>query len=278
MCADEPWNGPEAAYVAVCMDNPNPAKAAWSVLSSMARTKPPRPLGTGSAVVTDYGEILAHVAERGPRSLLAVVDDLKAAIVAMSRIDPDLLGYWGALGFWIDLYNAGALALAGRSSAEGERSVLRIPGGFSKPFVTVDDEPLSLDAIEHGKVRRFRDPRIHTALVCGSISCPVLSSKPFSESDLDVGLDEQVAGFLAAGGAAIDRDAGGLRLSRVFSWFSGDFVRPHRMPTLLPGRTSDVLAWLMPYLESDLRSWIRSTEPDVGFQSYDRGLRCSVGS
>jgi hypothetical protein len=60
-------------------------------------------------------------------------------------------------------------------------SVLRMPGAFSAPFVTVAGERLSLDAIEHAKIRRFADPRIHAALVCGSVSCPTLRPPPTRE-------------------------------------------------------------------------------------------------
>ena len=55
------------------------------------------------------------------------------------------------------------------------------PGAFDAPWAMVGGESLSLNDIEHGKIRRFRDPRIHAALVCGSVSCPTLRYEPFGE-------------------------------------------------------------------------------------------------
>ena len=50
-----------------------------------------------------------------------------------------------------------------------------------------------LDDIEHGKVRRFGDPRIHSALVCGSVSCPTLRFEPYEGDRLDASADPDVA-------------------------------------------------------------------------------------
>ena len=86
------------------------------------------------------------------------------------------------LAFWLNLYNAGALALAADTLSAGENTVLRIPGAFDAPWAMVGGESLSLNDIEHGKIRRFGDPRIHAALVCGSASCPTLRYEPFGDN------------------------------------------------------------------------------------------------
>ena len=114
-------------------------------------------------------------------------------------------------------------------------SALRVPGAFNVSWVTVGRESLTLTDIEHGKIRRFGDPRIHAALVCGSVSCPTLRHQPY-QGDIDEQLDDQMRSFLAIGGAVVDRDNGTLRLSRVLLWYGRDLVAPRRMPTLLPAR------------------------------------------
>ena len=103
-------------------------------------------------------------------------------------------------------------------------------------MIEVAGEKLSLIDIEHGKIRRFSDPRIHGALVCGSLSCPTLRPEPFVGSTLQEQLNDQMAQFLRLGGAVVDRDAGVLSLSRVFRWYGSDFVRPRIMPLLFPTR------------------------------------------
>ena len=50
----------------------------------------------------------------------------------------------------------------------------------------------SLDDIEHGIIRpTFKDPRIHSAVNCASISCPDLRKEAYEESSLDFALINQ---------------------------------------------------------------------------------------
>jgi hypothetical protein len=255
---------------------PNPFRVARSVLGTLIRVSSPAAVGTTGVELSDYAQVLAAVAAR-PGGAAGMGADLRRAVEAMAAVEPDRLSRSGALAFWIDLYNAGALELAARAAAEGQETVLRLPGAFDRPFVTVAGEVLSLDAVEHAKVRRFGDPRIHAALVCGSVSCPTLRPAPFSGADLQAALDDQMRRFLARGGAVLDRSSGEVSLSRVFSWYGADFVRPGRMPTFVPARRTAVLAALEPWLGTDDVAWIRRARPRVVFQPYDWGLRCSVG-
>jgi len=142
--------------------------------------------------------------------------------------------------------------------------------------ISVDGESLSLDDIEHGKLRRFRDPRIHAALVCGSVSCPTLRADPYRGEGLDDQLDDQLRHFLLAGALEIDEDKDVVYLSRVFLWFGGDFTRPHRMPTFIPAQRSRVLTALRPWMESGTARWVAKADPAVEYQGYDWGLRCTV--
>lgn len=210
------------------------------------------------------------------RALPRLLDDLDDYTRALASHEPDELSREDALAYWINLYNAGALILAGEAYATGERSVLRLPGAFTRPLVRVAGEHLSLDNIEHGKVRRFGDPRIHAALVCGSVSCPTLRFEPFLGSQVDDQLEDQMRNFLASGGATTDGDT--LALSRVFLWYGADFVRPHRMPSLIPARRGRIAAAVVPWLHEDEQDWFRTTRPGVRFQDYDWGLACSVRS
>ncbi|MDH4116864.1 MAG: DUF547 domain-containing protein [Acidimicrobiia bacterium] len=252
------------------MDGPNPLLVGWSIARSLVATRTPRPFGEGNVGASQFDAVLKELATGGTSVLGALGPDLDAVIATLAKVDPDGLSPSGALAFWIDLYNAGALRLAATASGDGAPSVLRVPGAFSRPFVEVAGERLSLDAVEHAKVRRFGDPRIHAALVCGSVSCPTLRAGAYSGGDLDADLDHQMRAFLSGGGATVE--SGVVTLSRVFSWYGSDFVRPHRMPTFLPTSRRSVLAALTRWLPFDV-----PPDAEVAFQSYDWGLRCSVG-
>jgi hypothetical protein len=216
------------------------------------------------------------VGEGGILGLVQVEDDLHRYLAEARTVDPASLTRAEALAFWLNLYNAGALSLAARAFAEGAESVLRVPGAFDAPVFQIAGEQLSLDAIEHGKIRRFGDPRIHAALVCGSVSCPTLHHEPYRGDQLEVQLDAQMRRFLAGGGAKLEMDTRTVHLSRVFLWYGGDFTRPDHMPTWFPARSHNLVRALLPWLDESA-GWLASGKASVKYQPYDWGLRCSVG-
>lgn len=257
------------------MDAPNPLRVAWSILRSH-RVSRPGSFASGRVDHQGFAPVLAALAEGGIPALAGVRDDLQGYLDQLASIVPAGLTRDEALAFWLNLYNAGALDLAARAHAAGAVSVLRIPGGFDTERFSIAGEALSLDAVEHGKMRRFGDPRIHGALVCGSVSCPTLRDEPYRGDVLTAQLDDQMRRFLAGGGLGIDGDT--ALLARVFLWYGGDFTRPQRMPTWLPPlRRRTLLEALRPWMDDDTSRWVQTRRPSVEFQPYDWGLRCAVG-
>ena len=259
----------------MAMEGPNPMVVAWSIMRSLRRVDRPRPSGLGIIDHATLAEALSLVADGQTAALPETQPHLAEYVSLMESVDPDALDRDESLAFWINVYNAGALQLAGSALAAGSDSVLRIPGGFQNPFIHIRGVDLSLDDIEHAKVRRFGDPRVHGALVCGSVSCPTLRAEPYSGQGLTEQLDHQMRYFLTNGGAIADVGTNKVHLSRVFSWFGSDFVRPHRMPTFVPSRTPRVVAAIAPYLSSEIASLL-SNGASVRYQPYDWGLRCAV--
>ncbi|MDH3259619.1 MAG: DUF547 domain-containing protein [Acidimicrobiia bacterium] len=271
----ESWNIGNRSRVPSTVETPNPFRVAWSVFRAR-RAVPPVPHGTASADHTGLEPILQALAEGGTPALALVQGDLDRYLAGRAAVDPATLNRSEELAFWLNLYNAGALSLAAQAFAEGAESVLRVPGGFAAELFDIATEQLSLDAIEHGKIRRFGDPRIHAALVCGSVSCPTLRYEPYRGDRLGAQLDDQMRRFLTGGGAHVDRDTRTVHLSRVFLWYGGDFTRPHRMPTWIPSRRPTLVRALLPWLD-EATTWVASGKTTVRFQPYDWGLRCSVG-
>ena len=253
---------------------PNPLAVAWAIARAR-RTRRPRPSGDGFIQSDDFADVLAAVRTDGITALPSQRAVLARFRYRMEEVDPDGLSADGALAFWLNLYNAGALVLAADAFTADEATVLRLPGAFDTPWAVVGGESLSLNDIEHGKIRRFRDPRIHAALVCGSASCPTLRYEPFGE-DLGAQLDAQMRSFLANGGAIVDQSAGTLQLSRVFLWYGGDFVRPGRMPTWMPARRRDLARAVAQWLPEEDANWVIAASPSVAYAPYDWGLACSI--
>ena len=238
--------------------------------------RPPSPRGDAGCDHSGLTPVLDALAGGDIGALGGVAGRLDTYLGHLQAVDPDTLGRDEALAYWIDLYNAAAIRLAYGAHREGHGSVLDVRRGFDAAAVEVAGEALSLSDVEHGKIRRFGDPRIHLALVCGSVSCPTLRSRPFTGEDLDAQLDDQARTFLAAGGAVVDRERRRVEVSRVFLWFGGDFTRPHRMPTWLPAskrrRSTVISRWLGP----DDAAWVEQTRPRFAYQDYDWALACSV--
>ncbi len=254
---------------------PNPISVAWSMLRAR-RVSRPQPAGTSTVDHTPFGSVLMRLAKDGIGSFGSEDPELISYRAAASTIDPDRLPRDEALAFWLNVYNAGAIGSAASAFDVSADSVLRIPGAFSRPWIAVAGEDLSLDDIEHGKIRRFGDPRIHGALVCGSTSCPTLRGTPFTGDGLDSELEEQMQTFMIRGGGHVDREANVVTLSRVLKWFGRDFVNPSRMPTIIPARSEAVRDAVSKWFPDEDRQFAITNRPTIRFATYDWALGCSV--
>ncbi len=143
---------------------------------------------------------------------------------------------------WLNLYNAATQRLV---EAQPETFARRVRF-FRQPAIVVAGRTLSLDAIEHGLLRRSRwkaglgwlgnplpgrferhfrvdviDPRIHFALNCAAASCPPIAA--YDPDRLDAQLDLATRSYLAE---AVRREGPRLLVPRLFLWFMGDFGGP----------------------------------------------------
>lgn len=103
---------------------------------------------------------------------------------------------------------------------------------FKDEFFTLFGRPFTLDAIEHETLRKpgaYDEPRVHFAVNCASIGCPMLREEAYVAARLDAQLEAQTVRFLS------DRsrnryDASGERLevSKIFDWFKEDWQSGYR--------------------------------------------------
>ncbi len=130
--------------------------------------------------------------------------------------------------FWINAYNL----LAIKAVLDQYPTPSIKDGGtlfspiWKKSIGAVGGTPYSLDAIEHGILRKaFKEPRVHFAIVCASRSCPDLRPEPFEAARLGAQLDGQTAAFLSnpTKGLEPGHDGRTARVGSIFKWFAGDF-------------------------------------------------------
>jgi hypothetical protein len=134
--------------------------------------------------------------------------------------------------YWINAYNAFTLKLIIDNypvkSIKDIGPSIQIPfvnTPWQKKFFKIGGQEMKLDQIEHDILRKqFNDPRIHFTLVCASRSCPELRNEAYEAARLDKQLNEQGRIFLTDKSKNII-SSDKLQLSKIFSWFKGDFTR-----------------------------------------------------
>lgn len=133
------------------------------------------------------------------------------------------------LAFLINAYNAFTIAKI-LTRYPGLRSIRDFGSIIGNPwkdrFFMLLGRPRHLDEIEHELIRApgaFDEPRIHFAVNCAAVGCPMLREEAYVAKRLAAQLDEQATRFLSD--RSRNRVAGdSLELSRIFDWYGQDFL------------------------------------------------------
>lgn len=134
------------------------------------------------------------------------------------------------MAFLINAYNAFTVEkiLTRYPDLKSIRDFGRVIGNpWKDPFFRLLGQADTLDGIEHGRLRAngaFDEPRVHFAVNCAAIGCPMLREEAYVASRIDAQLEEQARRFLA------DRSRNRynpermmLQVSRIFHWFREDW-------------------------------------------------------
>jgi hypothetical protein len=222
----------------------------------------------GNASRVDYAGLVRDRAE-----LKAVLDDYskvtKAEFDAWSKAQQQ--------AFLINAYNAFTVELI--LTKYPDLKSIRDLGSFvtkpwSKKFFRLFGQDSYLDFIEHEVLRKdgvYDDPRVHVAVVCASIGCPMLRSEAFVAEKLDAQLDDGMKRFLSDRSRnRYNAQARKLEVSKIFDWYGKDFERGHKGYTSVKAtmaRYADQLAD-----KPEDRAAVRDQKADVTFLDYDWAL------
>lgn len=149
---------------------------------------------------------------------------LNALTREISEFDPGKLPEGNPQkAFWINAYNI--LVIEGIIDHYPTDSPLSIPGFFKEIKYPVAGQMLTLDQIEHERIRAtYGDARIHFALVCAARGCPPIRSRAYRPETLDAQLEESTRQILNDPAfIRIDPTGETAALSEIFNWFREDF-------------------------------------------------------
>jgi hypothetical protein len=163
---------------------------------------------------------------------------LKAYLDSLSKVTEAEFNGWSKpqrMAFLINAYNAFTVEKI-LTRYPDIRSIWDFGKVFGNPFkdefFTLLGRKQSLDGIEHGTLRRkgaYDEPRVHFAVNCASIGCPMLREEAYVAERLDAQLDEQTARFLSDRSRnRLNAQTGALEVSRIFDWFKVDWTSGYR--------------------------------------------------
>ncbi|MHA2027558.1 MAG: DUF547 domain-containing protein [Candidatus Thorarchaeota archaeon] len=135
------------------------------------------------------------------------------------------------LAFWINSYNA--LSIYGvvqklkkdpDFAVKGNKSWFGRVRFFAVQKFNVGGKEYSLKTIEDNIRKGFGDPRIHFALNCSSLGCPLLKDGLYSAENLDNELEAATKLYLnSSEGLRVDKDKNVMYASMIFKWYAKDF-------------------------------------------------------
>jgi hypothetical protein len=207
----------------------------------------------------------------------------------LTSVDLEELESWPhdeQLAFWINAYNLATLKLIadhypirGRfplSLIFPDNSILMIPGRWKGNRFPIAGTERTLDEIEHEILRkRFDEPRIHFAIVCASLGCPVLRDEAFRGARLEAQLEEQARTYFSRPTGLRVESRGRrpeIKLTKILEWFGADFAALDPDPAVLEvqsGKHRRLLAVVARWFPAEALALVRTRSVRVSWIGYD---------
>lgn len=199
--------------------------------------------------------------------LLSERETLEAYIQRIAKAPFDEMGRDQKLALLINAYNAFTLELILEHYNGGQlASIKDIPSDqrWESKRWHIGDKTLSLNQIEHEQIRpKFKEPRIHWALVCAAVGCPPLRNEAFAADRLEEQLADQ-AKYVHSHDKwyKYEQQANTVHLTQLYNWYGSDFEQV----------TDSVLAYVSQF-DSALKQAIEAGRtPRIQWLEYDWSL------
>ncbi len=207
---------------------------------------------------------------------------LKSYLEALAKVSEADFKGWNKnqqLAFLINAYNANMV----------EKILLRYPHiksvwdygklfghPFKDNFINLFGRKMTLDNIEHDTIRApgaYDDPRIHFAVNCAAISCPMLREEAYAGDRVEAQLEEQTVRFLSDRSRNRASADGKLEVSKLFDfspWYGNDFRKGHKGFKTLESLFAKYATLLSDNAEH--QKIIRDGKAEIKHLDYDWGL------
>ncbi|GEM_PF-2721070 len=185
--------------------------------------------------------------------------------------------------FYINAYNAYTIRDVLDDVYKKKDSVKKVDGFWDGKKHRIGGEDLTLDKIE--KVSRdYKDPRMHFAVNCASLGCPRLQQFAFTGGKLQEQFEFITKDFLAdeVRGMKIDKAKNKVWISRIFSWYAGDFSGDTSSFGFFKGfikskfTSSTGTKFILSKVDAETVTYFKDKDPDVGYLDYDWTLNSQV--
>ena len=205
---------------------------------------------------------------------------LAAYLQSLSAVTPAQYAGWSKpqqYAFLANAYNAFTIekVLTRYPNLKSIRDFGTVVGNpWKDRFFTLLGKQQHLDGIEHDTMRApgaFDDPRVHVAVNCASVGCPMLSNRAFTPDKIDAQLDELFTRFMSDRSRnRYNVQSKTVELSRIFDWYGQDFDKGHKGFSSV----NDVVAKYADQLAdaADDRAQLRSGKVPIRFLEYDWSL------
>jgi hypothetical protein len=179
--------------------------------------------------------------------------------------------------FLVNAYNGFTIELI-LSKYPDLKSIKDLGGFLSSPwkkkFFALFGQESYLDFIEHEMLRKegaYDEPRVHVAVVCASIGCPMLRNEAFTAANLEASLEDGMKRFLS------DRTRNrynpqtrSLEISKIFDWYGKDFEKGNKGFTSLKATMAKYAELLADKPED--RAVVKEQKAEITFLDYNWSL------
>lgn len=226
-----------------------------------------------------FTEILQEYVKHGLVNYKKLCKDerLEKYIQQLQNTNPDTIAdSKRQLAFWLNAYNAYTLKVICDNYPVKSINDLHFGGLvigtvlkktiWDKPFVILGHKKYTLNQIEHKIIRpKFKDPRVHFALVCAALSCPPLRYEAYEGDRLDEQLNDQGRKFFSDPQKnEFDLNQKIAHLSKILDWYEKDFGK----------NKEEVLLYISQFLRDEIASAIQKDPSawQIKYKPYDWSL------